>query len=284
MGNNSLIEIAKKSGKHERTLRRWFKKILEDKDSLLLCSSSSLFIQEQPIGLAGHTLILDATYLKTKAVVLIARDLNKVIGCKIDQRENYQTWSLFLNELKDKIGISSIKIVVIDGKKGLIQAVKDVLGERVRIQRCLFHIHLLSRVYLTSHPKTQAGYQLKRLIHQLFKIKTKASMSRWLISFFSWLVRYTDFLQEKTYHPIKRTITGKKVWYYKHKKLRSAFNLIKHALPYLFTFLDYPGTPKTTNHLEGGVNARLKELIYRHRGLAFEKQKILIRLFLQSRM
>ena len=31
------------------------------------------------------------------------------------------------------------------------------------------------------------------------------------------------------------------------------------ALPHLFTFVDYPHVPRTTNHVEGGVNSRLKE-------------------------
>lgn len=51
---------------------------------------------------------------------------------------------------------------------------------------------------------------------------------------------------------------------------------IRNALPHLFTFIDYPHVPRTTNHVEGGVNSRLKELVHRHRGLPQDRKQMLV--------
>lgn len=278
----SLQELAKQQKVTRQTLHLWFQPFWQQHTALVI--NPKLRSQKlHPIK--DNTLILDATYLKTKLVVLIAKDKQRVIGFYTTQRENYDSWVRLLEKVKHHVDISSsIKTVVIDGQKGLMQAVNEVFKNQVKVQRCLFHIHLLSRVYLTSRPKTIAGIQLKLLVNQLSQVETKQQMHIWLSKFFLWFVYHAWFLQEKTLHPYKKTKTGKPIWYYKHKKLRSAFNLVKNALPYLFTFLTYLSTPRTTNHVEGGVNARLKELIHRHRGLTFEKQKILISLFLQSKM
>jgi len=47
---------------------------------------------------------------------------------------------------------------------------------------------------------------------------------------------------------------------------------IKLALPYLFTSQDYPdqNIPNTTNHIDGRVNTKLKDLVRRHRGMKIE--------------
>ncbi len=272
--------MAKLVNKSERTLRRWFKEEERKLDPHLLLTS--FFNDSRPAS--GSALILDGVYLGSKAVVLIARDVDKVVGYQIVERENYTSWLDFIGQLSQNIDMSTIDVLVIDGKKGLTQAIKEVFNGKVKIQRCLFHIQISSRVYLTLNPKTKAGSSLKLLTSRLMSIQTKEERSRWLSDFFFWFVDYSDFLKEKTYHPFKKTSTGRAVWYYSHKRLRSAFNLIKHSLPYLFNFLNFKDVPRTTNHLEGGINARLKELIHRHRGLSFLKQKLLVALFLQSKM
>ncbi|MFC1521089.1 hypothetical protein ACFL6Y_01640 [Elusimicrobiota bacterium] len=54
-------------------------------------------------------------------------------------------------------------------------------------------------------------------------------------------------------------------------------------MPNLFVFLDFKGFPKTTNHIEGGINSRLKELLHRHRGLNIERKKVLVAYFLSNK-
>jgi hypothetical protein len=67
--------------------------------------------------------------------------------------------------------------------------------------------------------------------------------------------------------------------------LRSARSHLNNALPYLFTFIiEVPGVPRTSSHVEGGVNARLKEQrIRRHRGLSFERKRAVAAFFLASK-
>jgi hypothetical protein len=51
-------------------------------------------------------------------------------------------------------------------------------------------------------------------------------------------------------------------------------------LPYLFTYLDFPGCPNTTNLVEGWPNAAIAEALRRHRGLHLSQKKILVSIIL----
>jgi len=68
---------------------------------------------------------------------------------------------------------------------------------------------------------------------------------------------------------------------YQHRQLRSALFGIKLALPYLFTYQDFPeqNIPNTTNSIDGGINTKLKDLVRRHRGMKVERRnKLLVNL------
>jgi hypothetical protein len=56
--------------------------------------------------------------------------------------------------------------------------------------------------------------------------------------------------------------------------------LINH----LFAFQDYPeqNIPNTTNHLDGGVNPKIKKLVYDHRGLNKTRRNKLIEVLVWS--
>jgi len=87
-----------------------------------------------------------------------------------------------------------------------------------------------------------------------------------------------EFIDEKTINPeTKRCI-------YKHKKLRSAVNSIKNNLRYLFTSKNHPilNIPNTTNHIDGGVNSKIRELVRSHRGLRKDRRNIILTVLLNS--
>jgi len=44
---------------------------------------------------------------------------------------------------------------------------------------------------------------------------------------------------------------------------------------YCHTYLP-SSTTRTTNHIEGGINSRLKELVHRHRGLGDEQKQVFV--------
>lgn len=88
-------------------------------------------------------------------------------------------------------------------------------------------------------------------------------------------------MKEKTYY---FGDNGKKRWWYKHRTLRGMQSHINNALPHLFEYVRSPQIPRTTNFLEGGINARVKELLRRHRGLSLTKRLALVAYFLDSKL
>jgi len=95
---------------------------------------------------------------------------------------------------------------------------------------------------------------------------------------------YADLLNEKTYVEPNKNTKYKRTWFYTHKNLRAAFRHIKNAFDnqQLFQFIDGK-IPSTNNYLEGGINARLKELRRCHRGISVEHQKRIFDWYLLSR-
>ncbi|MBI2888724.1 MAG: hypothetical protein HYY10_02250, partial [Candidatus Liptonbacteria bacterium] len=83
---------------------------------------------------------------------------------------------------------------------------------------------------------------------------------------------------EKQYEKVfaERNESGEHV----HRKLRSVRGIVRRALPDLFTYLDYPGCPNTTNLVEGWVNTVLTEGLRRHRGLHLSQKKTLVSVIL----
>lgn len=183
------------------------------------------------------------------------------------ERESFASWVLFLERLPEH------DVAVIDGQKGL-QAAIHYLWPLAKIQRCIVHIERLARIKLTRQPKTSAGKELLALVKRLFRVHTSKQRGRWLCVYHRWERRHADFLKERSYgEPL---MGRKRTWWYTHRNIRAARSLIRNALPHLFTFIDYPYVPRTTNHVEGGVNSRLKELVHRHRGLSQDRKQVLV--------
>jgi transposase-like protein len=170
--------------------------------------------------------------------------------------------------------------VVIDGQKGLLTAVLT-LWPQAKVQRCLVHIERLARVKLTRNPKTQVGKELLRLVRNLFAVNTKRQRRRWLYAYHRWEHRHATFLKEKSSG--EPQAGRKRRWWYTHRNIRAARSLLRNALPHLFTFVDHPQIPRTTNQVEGGINSRLKELVHRHRGLSQDRKQVLVAEYLASR-
>lgn len=202
--------------------------------------------------------------------VLIARTLSNVHSWHFADRECFEAWDAFLSH------ISPPAAIVIDGQKGLQQAILQRFSQS-HIQRCLVHVERFVRSCVSRNPKTEAGVQLWRLVRSLWNVQSRENADSWCLQFASWENRYAGFLAERS-----RSLETDR-WWYTHRKLRTARSHIKNALPYLFTFVDVPGVPRTTNHIEGGVNARLKELIGRHRGLSPERKRVVAAYFLVSK-
>ena len=218
-------------------------------------------------------LILDGTYIHRRTLVaLIALNERGEAYWQFVPWETAETWGSLL------IRLPCPKVVVCDGQKGLLKKI-NALWPETAIQRCHFHVAKLARRYLTTRPKTQAGQDIKALVHALPRARTLHAARGWRHAYEAWERRYAALLAERTHYD-----DGVRVrWWYTHRNLRGVRSLIHGAYPHLFTYLQIPGTPNTTNHLEGGVNAGIAEALRLHRGLRLHQKKTLVSVLLAER-
>lgn len=217
-------------------------------------------------------LILDGTWiLWRRLVVLIASDTERVVHWKFVPTENLNSWYSFLCEIQGQP-----RGVVSDAQKGLLGAVLLRFGD-IPHQRCIAHIVRQSRLWLTRHPKTEAGVELLALVNTLTDARTAESVQTWCDTYQTWTERWQEFLKERSY------LEGTNRWWYTHRKLRGVRSLIANALPNLFIHTTHD-IPNTSNALEGGLNGPLKFVFKEHRGLSVEHKKALVNLFLSERV
>ncbi len=211
-------------------------------------------------------LYVDGIYLSRKACVLICCDEKHVLGWYLCRQEYSGAWISLLKR------IAAPKIVVSDGGTGFTKALRKVWPQ-TRHQRCIFHVFSQIRRYTTGRPQTAAGYELLVLARDLLQVKTKAEMDRWIDRFIGWMKKYNRFLSQRTYDERgKSRPTHERLL----KAQRSLIRLLKEGT--MFTYLDESlraeigKIPSTNNRLEGGINARLREMLREHRGLPIERR------------
>lgn len=166
------------------------------------------------------------------------------------------------------------RAIVSDHQKGLRSAASFVFRD-VPHQRCQAHIIRQALIWITKYPKTLAGRTLRVLVLRLSRIEREDEALLWTATLDHWYKHFKPFIDEKTEGPDGRKQP-------KHRYLRRATALMLGCIPEAFTFLIAPSVPKTSNHVEGGMNADLKEHLHRHRGLPDERQRALVALFLDD--
>ncbi len=212
--------------------------------------------------------ILDGVWIGEDTCVLIARSTEHVLGWIFARREDRYGYERLTQHIY-------APVFVLDGKPGVVGVIEQH-HPLVRIQRCLVHVERQVRSCISSKPKTHYGIELSKLVKQLFSIRTKRQKKRWVRAYRRWRKKSYPFLLERTQQKAR--------WWYTHKTLRRARKHIDNALDSLFTFITYYQAPRTTNHLEGGINSRLKELLHRHRGLSDTRKCLLVSLFLSEKL
>lgn len=260
LSKKSLAELAFQSNVSIRTLTTWFR--------------ACWFHVPKPVyDHPVRVLVLDATSVVARqCMLLIAGDNDRLmpVAWFPTIRECLNSWYLFLATLDIEP-----TIVVCDGQRGLLKAIHTVWPE-ARVQRCLVHIVRQASVWLTQNPKTLAGRRLLVLVKQLKDVRTKRQKRRWLRAYRKWNNKYETFLKEKSF-------SWQGYWWYTHRRLRGTRSLIENAIPDLFRFVSDPTLPRTSNHVEGGINARLKELFRSHRGFTQTKKLTLASWYLALR-
>lgn len=246
--------IAKRYGITRRALTKEFKSFfLKNPD------------RPAPIGFKAKILLVDAKFIHgDELCALIGIADNDQLFWQFATAECYGTWYGFL------IRFAPPDVVVADGEKGVARFVKH-LWPRTRFQRCHFHMVKLVISYLSRNPKEEAGRDILDLMYRLKNVKTPELRDHWLLMHRIWEKRYKTLFAEKTESGT-----------YAHRKLRSVRFIVRNALPNLFTYLEFPGCPNTTNLVEGWPNTSIAEGLRRHRGLHLSQKKTLVSVILSN--
>lgn len=245
-GKDSLSEIAEQYHVSRQTLWRHFRPMFK------------IPFESPPPNESIDLLILDGTYIhRNKLCVLVAIDEKDRIYWHFAPYESYQAWYEFLSKFPKP------EVVVMDGQKGLFLAAQR-LWPLTSIQRCQFHVVSFVAQYTGRRPKDQGAKDMLDLMYRLKDAKTPLGRDLWTTAFKAWEIKYDLQLYA-------RNQWGE----YKYPRLRSIRYIVRKALPNLFTFLEHPETPNTTNLVEGWVNTALAEALRRHRGLKeYEKHAL----------
>jgi transposase-like protein len=186
-----------------------------------------------------------------------------------DATEDMGIWKRFIKEMKShKINPNYL---VHDGHPGITNACLKY-WPKTKQQRCLVHFMGNMNKDLSISPKTELAKNLKRLVASLFKVRNAAGRIAWERQ---WLNYSRDnqatiftLLNRKNAYEGSVRISG---------QYASAYSVINNAYNRneIFTYLGNNKVPNTSNAIES-LNAILRELIRRHRGLSLEQRKNLV--------
>lgn len=268
MGPLSLAQKARELGRTRQTLTTWF---------------APFWLIHVPDPTDHHRvydqLFIDGTYFNNNCL-LVASTKTHVVAwrwCFTEDSWNYQR---LLEQLP------APRVVTTDGQQGALVAIKKVWPE-THVQRCIVHVKRNVQSYLTLHPRTPAGKALRRLSLDLLKVTTPEQARQWVVNLQQFHTVFCDWLNERTYiadvplESVPRFARNNKLFWHTHYRQRRAYNLLERLTKRgeLFRFIFPPEgcdlLAATTNSLEGGINAQIKNLLHNHRGLPSEHQRIM---------
>lgn len=253
ISRRTIDDLVQESGYSKRTLKRYFNDYLSSPPKLSFYPSEKVY------------LIIDGTYFSNGICLVLYRDAI-IKFTQLYRFSNGEHYSEIKEDLLNllKLGVQ-IESVTSDGHKSILKAVKEALPNAI-LQRCLVHIQRDCRIWLTKHPKSFAGYDLKQITSQIHTIKTRYQLSFWLLDLHNWHKEYEDYINEKSYN-----IETDRYWF-THKMVRRSFITIKRALPNMFHYLDNPKIPKSSNSIESFFG-HMKGHLNIHRGLSYQHRK-----------
>jgi len=160
--------------------------------------------------------------------------------------------------------------IVSDGGTGIVKAVSDVFPHRPH-QICLAHLHRDIIAAIGKYPKQERVKDLKQLADHIWLIESKEALRWWEKQVGHWIKSHSGYLKEKKYDLDYN-------WWFIHKGVRRAVNILQDLPKTSFAFLDHPLMPKTTNELEAQFGHIGKRWLS-HRGLKIEKWKYFMKWF-----
>jgi len=243
-----------------RSISRLFKNYLNTAPQIPVKSKSNVH------------LLIDGTYLPNGLCLILYydHDIRYVQLYRTSNQEKFREIFQDLKALKS-LGVQ-IYSVTCDGHKSILKAIAKAYPNAI-IQRCVVHVKRQCRVYLSRNPKLQASKELLAISNQLTAVKTQQQCSYWLLSLHNWYQLHRDTLLEES-------VNEQSGDYWKtHDRLHRAYTLLYQAIPNLFSYLNDPEIPSTTNRLESFFK-HLKEKLLLHSGLRLEAKRNFIKWYL----
>ena len=260
VGKQTFKQLVSKSGYSERTLKRYFYDYLNRYPTWHIRSSERV------------NLLIDGTYFSNKICLVLYRENN--IKATLFYRLTDGEWEEEIREdLENLLSLGIIiESVTCDGLTNILRSVRNSSPQTL-IQRCLAHIQREVLLWLTKHPQSEAGAELRVIVRKLHLINNREQWGYWVVEMVKWYDKHKDFVNTKTYKEDTQR------YWFTHKSVRKSFIHIKKALPDMFHYLDNPNIPKTTNGLESFFG-HLKQNISLHRGLSKEHYKNYVKWYL----
>lgn len=260
LGKQTIEDIAQESGYSSRQLHRWFDEYLDTFPSWTIKTSTPIY------------LLIDGTYYSDNHCLIVyrAENLKRTIFYRFTTHEDDDEIASDLLNIRD-LGYVVVGITT-DGGDNIIRAVQYVFPNVPR-QRCVVHVQRECLTSITQHPRSAEAKLFRNLVQQLSIVDTNNDKLWWLSQYNRWTEDNLEYVFQKG------VVSYSKQEYYVHNDLRKAYIHLKRALPNLFTYIDHPGVPKTTNALEAFFG-HIKDQIRLHRGLAETRIDNFIKWFL----
>lgn len=159
-GKQSICDFAHESGYSERTLKRYFYRLLPR------CSLWQIQRREKV------NLLIDGTYISNKICLVVYRDHNikMILLYRITKSETLRDLRADLKAIRD-VGIQ-IESVTCDEAPNIIKAVREVCPEAI-VQRCTVHVTREIETWITRKPQTAAAQELLDLVRLLNGVQTQ---------------------------------------------------------------------------------------------------------------
>lgn len=248
LGKQTIEDIAQECGYSARQVHRWFDEYLDSSPSWTMNTSRPIY------------LLIDGTYYSDGHCLILyrAENLKRTIFYRFTTHEDDDEIASDLISIRD-LGYNVIGITT-DGGDNIIRAVQYVFPNVPR-QRCVVHVQRDCLSSITQRPRFTEAKLFRNLIQDLSVVKTKNDKLWWLGMYARWVEDNEEYVFQKA------IVSYSHQEYYVHNDLRKAYIHLKRALPNLFTYIEHPGVPKTTNALEAFFG-HIKDQIRSHRGLA----------------
>lgn len=260
LGKQTIEDIARECGYSARQVHRWVDEYLDSSPSWTMNTSRQIY------------LLIDGTYYSDGHCLILyrAENLKRTIFYRFTTHEDDDEIASDLISIRD-LGYDVIGITT-DGGDNIIRAVQYVFPNVPR-QRCVVHVQRDCLASITQRPRFTEAKLFRNLIQDLSIVKTNNDKLWWLSMYARWVEDNEEYVFQKA------IVSYSHQEYYVHNDLRKAYIHLKRALPNLFTYIEHPGVPKTTNALEAFFG-HVKDQIRLHRGLAESRIDNFIKWFL----